>query len=182
MKKKKLLVVLFLLVLGGLFVFFAYSGGAFLQLTPLTSNQFKQVANNLGFTQESVDKSAISVKTGITDITVMMKSIKDDLHNVMIDIPVEFYEFKDETNAANYYNYVVGALQRNIKDGIAVVKVDKVFGNADVYKNYNYGNPSFVIVRAGSTILISKFYCNVDSEKQVEELLDKIKYNFNYSR
>ena len=88
----------------------------------------------------------------------------------------------NETDATKYYTYIVEMLQRNIKDGIGVVKVDRVFGNADVYKNYNYNNPSFVVVRAGSTILITKFYCNTDSEKQVEQLLDKIKYNFNYSR
>ena len=182
MKKKKLLVVLSLLIIGGLFAYFAYVGGAFLRLTPITSKQFVQSALTLDFKQEQVDKGAISGETGITDVTVMMKSVKDDLHNVMIDIPLEFYEFKDEEKASKYYEYVAGALQKNIKEDIAVVKVNKVFGNADVYKNYNYFNPSFVIIRAGSTLLVTKFYCNADSEKQVELLLDKIKYNFNYSR
>lgn len=182
MKKKKLLVVLSLLIIGGLFAYFAYVGGAFLRLTPVTGKQFEQAALTLGFTKAAVDKSAISDKTGIANITVMMKSVKDDLHNVMIDIPLEFYEFKDETDAINYYDRVSATLQMNIKEGIAVVKVNRVFGNADVYKNYNYDNPSFVIVRAGSTILITKFYCNTDSEKEVEQLLNKIKYNFNYSK
>lgn len=182
MKKKKLLVVLSLLIIGGLFAYFAYVGGAFLRLTPVTGKQFEQAALTLEFTKAAVDKSAISDKTGIANITIMMKSVKDDLHNVMIDIPLEFYELNDETDATKYYTYIVEMLQRNIKDGIGVVKVDRVFGNADVYKNYNYDNPSFVVVRAGSTILITKFYCNTDSEKQVEQLLDKIKYNFNYSR
>ena len=182
MKKKKLLVVLSLLIIGGLFAYFAYVGGAFLRLTPVTGKQFEQAALTLGFTKAAVDKSAISDKTGIANITVMMKSVKDDLHNVMIVIPLEFYELNNETDATKYYTYIVEMLQRNIKDGIGVVKVDRVFGNADVYKNYNYNNPSFVVVRAGSTILITKFYCNTDSEKQVEQLLDKIKYNFNYSR
>lgn len=182
MKKKKLLVVLSLLIIGGLFAYFAYVGGAFLRLTPVTGKQFEQAALTLGFTKAAVDKSAISDKTGIANITIMMKSVKDDLHNVMIDIPLEFYEFKDETDAINYYDRVSATLQMNIKEGIAVVKVNKVLGNADVYKNYNYDNPSFVIVRAGSTILITKFYCNIDSEKEVEQLLNKIKYNFNYSK
>ncbi|AUI55372.1 hypothetical protein CRM71_08830 [Prevotella jejuni] len=182
MKKKKLLAVLSLLIIAGLFAYFAYVGGAFLRLTPVTGKQFEQTALTLGFTKAAVDKSAISDKTGIANITVMMKSVKDDLHNVMIDIPLEFYEFKDETDAINYYDRVSATLQMNIKEGIAVVKVNKVLGNADVYKNYNYDNPSFVIVRAGSTILITKFYCNIDSEKEVEQLLNKIKYNFNYSK
>ena len=182
MKKKKLLVVLSLLIICGLFAYFAYVGGAFLRLTPITSKQFVQSALTLGFKQEQVDKGAISGETGITDVTVMIKSVKDDLHNVMIDIPLEFYEFKGEEKASKYYEYVAGALQKNIKEDVAVVKVNKVFGNADVYKNYNYFNPSFVIIRAGSTLLVTKFYCNADSEKQVELLLDKIKYNFNYSR
>ena len=182
MKKKKLLVVLSLLIIGGLFAYFAYVGGAFLRLTPVTGKQFEQAALTLGFTKAAIDKSAISDKTGIANITIMMKSVKDDLHNVMFDIPLEFYEFKDEEKASKYYEYVAGALQKNIKEDVAVVKVNKVFGNADVYKNYNYFNPSFVIIRAGSTLLVTKFYCNADSEKQVELLLDKIKYNFNYSR
>ena len=151
-------------------------------MTPVTGKQFEQTALTLGFTKAVVDKSAISDKTGITNITVMIKSVKDDLHNVMIDTPMEFYELNDETDATKYYDYIVGMLQRNVKDGIGIVKVDKVFGNADVYKNYNYDNPSFVIVRAGSTILITKFYCHADSQKEVEQLLDNIKYNFNYSR
>ena len=180
--KKNLLAILSLLIICGLFAYFAYVGGAFLRLTPVTGKQFEQAALTLGFTKAAVDKSAISDKTGIANITVMMKSVKDDLHNVMIDIPLEFYEFKDEEKASKYYEYVAGALQKNIKEDVAVVKVNKVFGNADVYKNYNYFNPSFVIIRAGSTLLVTKFYCNADSEKQVEQLLDKIKYNFNYSR
>lgn len=182
MKKKKLLVVLSLLIIGGLFAYFAYVGGAFLHLTPVTGKQFEQTALTLGFTKAVIDKSAISDKTGITDVTVMMKSIKDDLHKVMIDIPVEFYELKDETDAIKYYEYVVEVLQRGIRDGVDVVKVDKVFGNADVYKNYNYNNPSFVLVRAGSTVLVTKFYCNSESQESVEQLLDKIKYNFSYRR
>ena len=129
-----------------------------------------------------VDKSAISDKTGITDVTVVLKSVKDNLHKVMIDIPVEFYELKDETAAIKYYEHVVEALQRGIRDGVDVVKVDKVFGNADVYKNYNYDNPSFVLVRAGSTVLVTKFYCNSESRESVEQLFDKIKYNFSYRR
>ena len=52
----------------------------------------------------------------------MMKSVKDDLHNVMIDIPLEFYELNDETDATKYYTYIVEMLQRNIKDGIGVVQ------------------------------------------------------------
>ncbi len=182
MKKKKTLAVFSLLVSGVLFVFFAYAGGAFLRLTPVTGKQFEQKALTLGFTQAMVDKSAISDKTGITDVTVVLKSVKDDLHKVMINIPVEFYELKDETAAIKYYEYVVEALQRGIRDGVDVVKVDKVFGNADVYKNYNYDNSSFVLVRAGSTVLVTKFYCNSESRESVEQLLDKIKYNFSYRR
>lgn len=105
-------------------------------MTPVTGKQFEQTALTLGFTKAVVDKSAISDKTGITNITVMIKSVKDDLHNVMIDTPMEFYELNDETDATKYYDYIVGMLQRNVKDGIGIVKVDKVFGNADVYKNY----------------------------------------------
>ena len=86
MKKKKLLAVLSLLIIAGLFAYFAYVGGAFLRLTPVTGKQFEQTALTLGFTKAAVDKSAISDKTGIANITVMMKSVKDDLHNVMIDI------------------------------------------------------------------------------------------------
>ena len=84
-------------------------------MTPITSKQFVQSALTLGFKQEQVDKGAISGETGITDVTVMMKSVKDDLHNVMIDIPLEFYEFKDEEKASKYYEYVAGALQKILK-------------------------------------------------------------------
>ena len=137
--KKKLLAILSLLIICGLFAYFAYVGGAFLRLTPVTTGkQFEQAALTLGFTKAAVDKSAISDKTGIANITVMMKSVKDDLHNVIIDIPLEFYELNNETDATKYYTYIVEMLQRNIKDGIGVVKVNRVFGNADVYKNYNY--------------------------------------------
>ena len=62
--KKKLLVVLSLLIIGGLFAYFAYIGGAFLRLTPVTGKQFEQAALTLGFTKAAVDKSAISDKTG----------------------------------------------------------------------------------------------------------------------
>ena len=72
MKKKKLLAVLSLLIIGGLFAYFAYVGGAFLRLTPVTGKQFEQAALTLGFTKAAVDKSAISDKTGIANITVMM--------------------------------------------------------------------------------------------------------------
>lgn len=79
-------------------------------MTPVTGKQFEQTALTLGFTKAVVDKSAISDKTGITNITVMIKSVKDDLHNVMIDTPMEFYELNDETDATKYYDYIVGML------------------------------------------------------------------------
>ena len=49
--KKNLLAILSLLIICGLCAYFAYVGGAFLRLTPVTGKQFEQAALTLGFTK-----------------------------------------------------------------------------------------------------------------------------------
>lgn len=55
-------------------------------------------------------RESIDSKIGIVNITVMIKDVEDNLHNVMIDIPLDFYELRDEVKANKYYEYVDAAL------------------------------------------------------------------------
>ncbi|WP_449028859.1 hypothetical protein [Prevotella jejuni] len=55
-------------------------------------------------------RESIDSKIGIVNITVIIKDVEDNLHNVMIDIPLDFYELRDEVKANKYYEYVDVAL------------------------------------------------------------------------
>lgn len=179
---KKKITLTFLLVIGCIFVYFAYVGGAFLRLSPITCEQFAKSAHTLGYEKANADRNCISDETGITNVVTMKKTIEDRLHENTIGIPAEFYELRDESAASDFYNYLKEKFLQVATNDIGVTEVDKVFGNTDMYKNYSFNSVSIVLVRVGSTVLASKFFCNIESQKAIEQLLDSIGYNFNYNR